>query len=67
MSRVSEIMDSMEYGPSAEDSSAARDWLTNRAPFGHFIGGKFHGITCPQTPHGSVPARSSSTISAQPA
>ena len=41
MSRVSEIMDSMEYGPSVEDSSAARDWLTNRAPFGHFIGGKF--------------------------
>ena len=40
MSRVSEIMDSMEYGPSVEDSSAARDWLKARAPFGHFIGGK---------------------------
>ena len=37
MSRVSEIMDSMEYGPSVEDSSAARDWLKARAPFCHFI------------------------------
>lgn len=41
MSRVSEIMDSMEYGPSVEDSSAVRDWLKARAPFGHFIAGRF--------------------------
>ncbi|WCR10040.1 aldehyde dehydrogenase family protein [Paracoccus stylophorae] len=41
MSRVSEIMESMEYGPSVEDSSAVRDWLRDRGPFGHFIGGSF--------------------------
>ncbi|WP_022707756.1 aldehyde dehydrogenase family protein [Paracoccus zeaxanthinifaciens] len=41
MSRVSEIMESMEYGPSTEDSSAARDWLARRGSFGHFIGGSF--------------------------
>ena len=41
MSRVSEIMETMEYGPSVEDSSAVREWLTTNGPFGHFIGGKF--------------------------
>lgn len=41
MSRVSEIMNSMEYGPSVEDSSAVRDWLKQRGTFGHFIGGAF--------------------------
>ena len=41
MSRVSEIMTSMEYGPSVEDSSAVRDWLASRGQFGHFIGGEF--------------------------
>ncbi|AUH35166.1 aldehyde dehydrogenase family protein [Paracoccus tegillarcae] len=41
MSTVTDIMDSMEYGPSVEDSSAVRDWLTRRGPFGHFINGKF--------------------------
>ena len=43
MSRVSEIMENMEYGPSVEDSGAVRDWLRDRSPFGHFIGGKFTG------------------------
>lgn len=41
MSRVSEIMQTMEYGPSVEDSAAARDWLARRGSFGHFIGGAF--------------------------
>jgi aldehyde dehydrogenase (NAD+) len=41
MSRVSEIMKNMEYGPSVEDSGAVRDWLRGRSAFGHFIGGKF--------------------------
>ncbi|WP_410219465.1 aldehyde dehydrogenase family protein [Paracoccus sp. (in: a-proteobacteria)] len=41
MSRVSEIMETMEYGPSLEDSSAVRDWLSTRQRFGHFIGGSF--------------------------
>ncbi|MBM3603655.1 MAG: aldehyde dehydrogenase family protein [Alphaproteobacteria bacterium] len=41
MSRVSEIMDTMEYGPSVEDSSAVRAWLADRGSFGHFIGGSF--------------------------
>ncbi|MBU3028550.1 aldehyde dehydrogenase family protein [Paracoccus marinaquae] len=41
MSSVSKIMESMEYGPSVEDSGAVRDWLAGRGSFGHFIGGKF--------------------------
>lgn len=41
MTSVSEIMESMEYGPSVEDSGAVRDWLDTRGSFGHFIGGKF--------------------------
>ena len=41
MTRVSEIMESMEYGPSVEDSSAVRAWLAQHGGFGHFIGGKF--------------------------
>ncbi|RJK98553.1 aldehyde dehydrogenase family protein [Paracoccus aestuarii] len=41
MTRVSEIMQTMEYGPSVEDSAAARDWLAARGTFGHFIDGDF--------------------------
>ncbi|TBN38071.1 aldehyde dehydrogenase family protein [Paracoccus subflavus] len=41
MTSVSDLMETMEYGPSAEDSSAARDWLARRGAFGHFIGGTF--------------------------
>ncbi|MFV0303788.1 MAG: aldehyde dehydrogenase family protein, partial [Paracoccus sp. (in: a-proteobacteria)] len=41
MSNVSRIMDSMEYGPSVEDSGAVRDWLAAKSPFGPFIGGRF--------------------------
>ncbi|MDM7464310.1 MAG: aldehyde dehydrogenase family protein, partial [Tepidimonas taiwanensis] len=38
MPSVSEIMETMEYGPSVEDSGAVRDWLA-KGKFGHFIGG----------------------------
>ncbi|MTE00933.1 aldehyde dehydrogenase family protein [Paracoccus sp. YIM 132242] len=41
MTSVSELMETMEYGPSVEDSAAARDWLARRGAFGHFIGGVF--------------------------
>lgn len=41
MSSVSEIMETMEYGASVEDSSAVRDWLKRHGAFGHFIGGAF--------------------------
>ncbi len=41
MSLVNDIMQSMEYGPSSEDASAARDWLARRGAFGHFINGSF--------------------------
>ena len=41
MTSVSELMETMEYGPSVEDSAAVRDWLARRGAFGHFIGGGF--------------------------
>ncbi|MFC3168473.1 aldehyde dehydrogenase family protein [Paracoccus fontiphilus] len=41
MTSVSELMETLEYGPSVEDSAAVRDWLTRRGAFGHFIGGSF--------------------------
>ncbi|GHG16080.1 aldehyde dehydrogenase family protein [Paracoccus aerius] len=41
MTSVSELMKTMEYGPSVEDSAAVRDWLARRDAFGHFIGGSF--------------------------
>ncbi|MFD1796377.1 aldehyde dehydrogenase family protein [Paracoccus aurantiacus] len=41
MPTVSEIMQTMEYGPSVEDSSAVRHWLKANPKFGHFINGSF--------------------------
>ncbi|CAM3129149.1 aldehyde dehydrogenase (NAD+) [Paracoccus aminovorans] len=41
MPKVTEIMESMEYGPAPEDSAAVRDWLRDRGAFGHFIAGRF--------------------------
>ncbi|WP_295049525.1 aldehyde dehydrogenase family protein [uncultured Paracoccus sp.] len=41
MTSVSELMETMEYGPSVEDSATVRDWLARRGAFGHFIGGEF--------------------------
>ncbi|WBU65691.1 aldehyde dehydrogenase family protein [Paracoccus aerodenitrificans] len=34
-------MQTMDYGPSVEESSAVRDWLAKRERFGHFINGSF--------------------------
>lgn len=41
MPSVSEIMESMDYGPAPEDSSEVRQWLAERDAFGHFIAGAF--------------------------
>ncbi|WP_347140064.1 aldehyde dehydrogenase family protein [Paracoccus sp. SSK6] len=41
MTSVSELMETLEYGPSVEDSAAVRDWLARQGAFGHFIGGAF--------------------------
>lgn len=42
MPSVSEILDTMEYGPAPEDSKIVTDWLAENAEgFGHFIGGAF--------------------------
>ncbi|WP_265500538.1 aldehyde dehydrogenase family protein [Paracoccus beibuensis] len=41
MTQVSEIMQTMDYGPSTEDSTAAHNWLVCRGSFGHFINGAF--------------------------
>lgn len=40
MPTITEILESMEYGPAPESDALVRDWLT-RGPFGHFIGGEF--------------------------
>ncbi|WP_209425265.1 aldehyde dehydrogenase family protein [Pararhodobacter sp. SW119] len=40
MPNLTEALATMEYGPSPESPGPALDWL-KRAPFGHFIGGKF--------------------------
>ncbi|MDO5605311.1 MAG: aldehyde dehydrogenase family protein [Paracoccus sp. (in: a-proteobacteria)] len=41
MPTVSEIMQTMDYGPSVEDSAAVRDWLRANPKHGHFIDGAF--------------------------
>jgi len=39
---VASYFDTMDYAPSNEDDSAARDWLAaHDHRFGHFIGGQF--------------------------
>ncbi len=54
MPTITEILDTMEYGPALENDTIARDWLA-RGPFGHFIGGSF---TAPGAVFDSVnPAR----------
>ena len=40
MPTVTEILDTMDYGPALESDAIARDWLA-RGPFGHFINGEF--------------------------
>ena len=42
MTAITEILRTMEYGPSPESDEHVRAWLaTHRAGFGHFVGGRF--------------------------
>ena len=41
MPTVNDILDSMDYGPAPEAAGEVTAWLTERAPFGHFIDGSF--------------------------
>ncbi|MEO1537388.1 MAG: aldehyde dehydrogenase family protein [Pseudomonadota bacterium] len=38
---VSEIFETMDYGPAPEDAKEARNWLSTHKSFGHFINGAF--------------------------
>jgi len=38
---VSDIFETMEYGPAPEDAGEVTTWLAERKAFGHFIDGKF--------------------------
>ena len=41
MVTVTQILETMEYGPAPEASGEVRAWLAARGPFGHFINGAF--------------------------
>ena len=42
MTTVSDVLDSMDYGPAPESSSIVKEWLAAHGKgFGHFIGGRF--------------------------
>lgn len=41
MPSVTEILDTMAYGPAPETAQEARSWLAGHTPFGPFIGGAF--------------------------
>jgi aldehyde dehydrogenase (NAD+) len=42
MASVTDILDTMDYGPSPESNAHVKEWLAVHADgFGHFIGGKF--------------------------
>ncbi len=41
MPTVKEILDSMAYGPTPEAAGEVTAWISDRAPFGHFIDGSF--------------------------
>ncbi len=42
MSKIEQILDTMDYGPSPESPAAANEWLDrHRRRFGHFIGGRW--------------------------
>lgn len=41
MPTVTEILQTLDYGPSREGDGPARDWIAGHAPFGHYIGGKW--------------------------
>ena len=39
--QVPELMERLEYGPAPDGSSEVRQWLQERGPIGHFIGGRW--------------------------
>ncbi|PZQ97016.1 MAG: aldehyde dehydrogenase [Cereibacter sphaeroides] len=42
MTKITDILNTMDYGPAPEDSAIVREWLTrHEAGFGHFIDGTF--------------------------
>ncbi|MFZ0098126.1 MAG: aldehyde dehydrogenase family protein, partial [Gemmobacter sp.] len=41
MSRIKDLMKTMEYGPAPEASTEARDWIAAQGVIGHFINGAF--------------------------
>ncbi|MCB2135350.1 MAG: aldehyde dehydrogenase family protein, partial [Rhodobacteraceae bacterium] len=41
MPSVSEILETMDYGPAPEASGEVEKWLKARGAFGHYIGGAF--------------------------
>jgi aldehyde dehydrogenase (NAD+) len=41
MPKVTEILETMDYGPAPEATGELRKWLAARGAFGHFIGGAF--------------------------
>lgn len=42
MTKITDILSTMDYGPAPEDSSIVRDWLNDhKEGFGHFINGEF--------------------------
>ena len=46
MPSVTEILDTMEYGPAPEQNAHVKDWLTSHGDgFGHFINGAFVAST----------------------
>jgi aldehyde dehydrogenase (NAD+) len=48
MTKITDILNTMDYGPAPEDSAVVRDWLKkHEGGFGHFIDGAF---TAPSAP-----------------
>ena len=42
MPTVTDVLDTMDYGPAPESNSIVKEWLAAHAKdFGHFIGGRF--------------------------
>ena len=42
MTKITDILETMEYGPAPEDASIVREWLNDHSDgFGHFIDGEF--------------------------
>jgi aldehyde dehydrogenase (NAD+) len=49
MPSVSDVLETMDYGPAPESNSHVKEWLSLHAKgFGHFIGGKFVASSAPK-------------------